>query len=537
MGGAVIGLFHRLRKEEEGQTLILAALFGLILALAVLSTVNLGRAVYDKMQLQTACDDGAYSQAAVEARVMNYTAYTNRAMVVHYASIMAMSAYLTWMHFNWALVKGALALAKFIPPISAIIQTVDRIATTVVKIFDAIVMIVTPIVAAANLALYAFQEGAWWAVYLNRLSKIPPEAHSGDSTAHPYVPIWPVLIPLANATVFSQTRGHLTMFQNTLDSASILWNANNPVVQQARLQMIEIANSARQPWVAYGDRYTNPSLSPGARHWKWPLFLCNAQVGSTARTELGSYAPSGGIGIVTKATGQVWSAERLQVDAHCNFFFLHFNNYIQLFGVVTLDDMFKTPAARVLDLNAPGGLLGKLLGKLLGGTGAFRAMSAFAKKTLPPGKRIFFISPYVYFQPRARGGPSGGFKGQIGNFAQPDVVFGLAKEGRDYNNEVGAKDYYGKSFSFDGKNAGKGAVDFRYTNQDWPKIGGLPLLHKGLNTFCAAQAYYHRPGDWREMPNFFNPLWGARLMPVMESNAAAALGLTSIPVLQTFLKH
>ena len=81
--------WHQLRRSEEGQTLVLAAIFGLILMLCVLGTVNLGRAVYDKVQLQAAADSAAYSEAAVEARVMNLTAYTNRAMVVHYASAMA----------------------------------------------------------------------------------------------------------------------------------------------------------------------------------------------------------------------------------------------------------------------------------------------------------------------------------------------------------------------------------------------------------------------------------------------------------------
>jgi len=33
------------RRSEEGQTLVLAAIFGLILMLCVLGTVNLGRAV------------------------------------------------------------------------------------------------------------------------------------------------------------------------------------------------------------------------------------------------------------------------------------------------------------------------------------------------------------------------------------------------------------------------------------------------------------------------------------------------------------
>jgi len=66
---------------------------------------------------------------------------------------------------------------------------------------------------------------------------------------------------------------------------------------------------------------------------------------------------------------------------------------------------------------------------------------------------------------------------------------------------------------------------------------GLDPLPGVLNTFAAAQACYHRPGDWKEMPNFFNPLWGARLMPVLESNAAAKLGLTAVPLLQRLLLH
>src|SRR5438094_4663286 len=121
----LIGKFHELKKSEEGQTLVLAALFGLVLMLCVLGTVNLGRAVYDKVQLQAAADSAAYSTAALEARVMNFTAYTNRAMVVHYASIMAATSYLTWVHFIWAGLKpmlGILSNAPYIGPIAAAIE-------------------------------------------------------------------------------------------------------------------------------------------------------------------------------------------------------------------------------------------------------------------------------------------------------------------------------------------------------------------------------------------------------------------------------
>jgi hypothetical protein len=173
--------------------------------------------------------------------------------------------------------------------------------------------------------------------------------------------------------------------------------------------------------------------------------------------------------------------------------------------------------------------------------GFVEALSKAAGAALPvPAQRAFFMSPYVSFAPKARSTPAAGPTGDLGNFAQPDVLVGLAKEGRDYNEEAGAK-VYGKKFSWTGRNAaGTGTVDFDYTSADWPQIAGsndLEIFHKGLNAFAAAQAYYHRPGEWREQPNFFNPLWGARLIPVAESNVYAKLGLEKIPLLKQYLSH
>ena len=38
-----------------------------------------------------------------------------------------------------------------------------------------------------------------------------------------------------------------------------------------------------------------------------------------------------------------------------------------------------------------------------------------------------------------------------------------------------------------------------------------------LHAFARAQAYYHRPQDWAEQPNFFNPFWRARLAATLQS--------------------
>ena len=518
---------HRLRRHEEGQTLILAALFGLILALCVLGTVNLGRAVYDKMAVQTACDNGAYSQAAVEARVLNFTAYTNRAMVVHYASIMAASAYLTWTHYLYALIHGILSVIKIIPipPIAAIANVVDQIFKVVMILIDVGVAFLTPLLSIANLLLYGLEEGAWLSI-LNRLGRIPREAHSGDSNAEPFTPLWPTLIPAANIAVFNQTRGSVNPFSNALQAASVLLNAKSDVVQAARLHMVEIANSSRTPWVVNGgDKYNRTSLSPVARHFG--IKIGKFRLGSVARTELGTFEPKG-LSTALKTFGQVFSGDLAQITFT---FPIVGSCKIPMYGLSTLDDLnFANPnLSHYIGLKVScSGLIAKLIGLLLNAVLApLKGLSTWAKQNakVTPNLRLFLISPYVYFAPRAAAQPGGGLK-PLGNFAQPDVILGLAREGRDFNREPGAQKYFGGVHKVTMGGAGSGTVDFRYDSTPPLRIPGLPgnlQIRRGFNALCAAQVYYHRPGEWREMPNFFNPLWGARLMPVLDSNAINAL--------------
>jgi hypothetical protein len=168
----------------------------------------------------------------------------------------------------------------------------------------------------------------------------------------------------------------------------------------------------------------------------------------------------------------------------------------------------------------------------------FDAIQEAASATAPdPDVRLFWMSPYVYFSPQPHSTPRAGLTSPLGNFAQPDVIVGLALQGTDYNRELGASKYYGHQFTWNGNGADTGSVDFSYTDKDWPQLGGVSFLHRGLNAFAAAQAYYHRPGDWREQPNFFNPLWGARLIPIKETNVLANTGLSNVNLLKQYLLH
>ena len=533
--------WHQLRRSEEGQTLVLAAIFGLVLMLCVLGTVNLGRAVYDKVQLQAAADSAAYSEAAVEARVMNLTAYTNRAMVVHYASAMAMTSYLTWIHFLWTWVKPILTVLKIIPIVNGLATVVERILQTMITVMDYAIVVLIPALAANNVFLWGVQEGAWLSTWARLLKSISPQAHSGDSASHPYHPIWPEMIPAMNATVFSQTRGQISVPQAFIQTGRILVNDRQQEIQEARLHMVEIANSARTPWVAYGDWYPSKSFltpSPMARHFYAGInvVIGSIGIGNVGRTELGTFPPGG-----QGTFGQIWSGQRFQGLAKLGICPVCLKGKLNIFNLVAIDELLPNAspprAEQYYVLWRPPKLIEKAipgLGKVLDG------VAKAAQSMLPKGRRLFAISPYVYFVPNARTRSGFGIWGPNGNFNQPDVLVGLAKQGIDYDREAGAAKYYGHRFTWNGKGAGTGTVDLGYTDKDWPRIPGLPLqlLHRGLNAFAAAQVYYHRPGEWREQPNFFNPLWGARLMPVMESNVVQRLRFDTLaPVMKQLVMH
>lgn len=83
--------------SEDGQAIVLGALSMLVLALMVMLSFNLSQAIHEKIRLQQHADAQAYSMAVVEARAMNYLAYSNRAMAAGYVAMTSLHAYMAAM--------------------------------------------------------------------------------------------------------------------------------------------------------------------------------------------------------------------------------------------------------------------------------------------------------------------------------------------------------------------------------------------------------------------------------------------------------
>ena len=81
-----------LLRDQAGQLLVMWLIFMLPMVVVCFSVYNVGVAVSEKMKVQTAADNAAYSAATWNARYMNLTAYVNRAMVANYDTIASFTA-------------------------------------------------------------------------------------------------------------------------------------------------------------------------------------------------------------------------------------------------------------------------------------------------------------------------------------------------------------------------------------------------------------------------------------------------------------
>lgn len=78
---------------RRGQALALGAVSLLVLALMLMLSFNLSQALHAKIQLQQHSDALAFSMATVEARALNYAAYSNRAIAASFVAITHLHAY------------------------------------------------------------------------------------------------------------------------------------------------------------------------------------------------------------------------------------------------------------------------------------------------------------------------------------------------------------------------------------------------------------------------------------------------------------
>jgi len=83
-------------QAQRGQAMIFVMLFLAAVCLSLVFLYKAGKVTSEKMQVQNAADAAAYSVSIVEARDLNFMAYTNRAMVANEVAIGQLVGMASW---------------------------------------------------------------------------------------------------------------------------------------------------------------------------------------------------------------------------------------------------------------------------------------------------------------------------------------------------------------------------------------------------------------------------------------------------------
>lgn len=503
----VLDCIRRLAKEEDGQALVLAALFMLVAAVAVLSISNLGRSIHDRIQLQNAADATAYTLATNEARAFNFYAYTNRAQIAQYVTILQVLSLdsmllgvLVGLGAFAALMKnaaevcddGKAALCAAVPKIGWALLAISRTATVVeavarqaaraIKAFDAFVgSVLVPLLVGANLFLFASQ-AAFLAMVLGRLGGDGIRSIARRTAPRAELRLGAAAHSLSNGLRFVQA--HLAestrLFGTSDPPGARIGDGEQGKKNLARRGMGELIHASRHGAFVYDRTFPGPlaelpDTTPGLAQAGSLMALLSLRFqGHTRLHSEGSPSPSpssmAGYYAQMEQAGYATARYPTGNSIGANF-------YPALGGGLT-------------EVSTLFGLGRKELGSVTSAGGSVKGWAC----AWDPEDPYHSVSLGV-------------------------ITLYAPKFGCDMNR--GKHPWWGITpyMAFDATGPGCERFDEDHCQPDtWVVLGnpgGATAVSRGL-------AYYHRPGSWREPPNFFNPHWKARLAP-----AAAGLSRAS----------
>ncbi len=531
--------------RDSGQAMPLAAVGIFVMVLGILATLNLGQAVHQKIKLQNTADAAAYTLAAMEARTFNYIAFLNRAQIAHYNTAMVVQSYMTWVGFQVALFGTGADLVQTlydsadmgemmstpcpygVKCLWTALKAVIKIASTVYsKLRDAAVKIYKAGEKIGHWIIEAmaiFSRDVVWQTQLARAAVLNVHILSGMQN---YIEKYDKDISFTSGkSVFLNVFVNAAL--NSLEYYQTFTNASgaNPYIYG----LVKDAMIDRRPWQAYPKRDDDPAKDA----FRIMAELCNASrsprfVSDRSGTAMAFLTPGTGFLTIigskmgqTKFTeeGTMNNAEVTPIGNEGNYkigAYLSSDDFLQS-GMgsgmatmgVTASVMYSPQGRKIGDAIAAYETDGKHY-RYTGGT-SDRQVIAIPPPTSPTGPKFETDnhSPWPGFAPyfmfKAKGD-------RTADFNQPSTWIFLNKHHKDFQTD-------------DGSHAQNTRAPWysKFSWQNGPQVASLDTtiggsrnsyLFEGLNVLSRGMAYYHRRGNWREHPSFFNPYWRARLAPV-----------------------
>ncbi|HOX45175.1 MAG TPA: pilus assembly protein TadG-related protein [Myxococcota bacterium] len=522
----MLNRIRRLKDHRDGQAIVLAAVGLLVLAIGVLATINLGHAIHERIRLQNTADAAAYSMAALEARAFNFFAFTNRAAVSHYVSMMSLQS---WLAMIWFIDMVLGTLADLCSEIQFIACVCCRGACL---IFFELGCLVEGIAAAAHNALRAahrvfrqFANGA--DKVLGKAIQYMPEVNRFGLYATQMLMRGMVLANVAlsgkdivkandpeiDYQVWDILTGGLNAleFDSSIDDSASMFKLPDPDASGDTLGamrvMTEISNATRYP-----DFISNRSLSnilssiPGIGAIAGRLLeLAPIKIDVTGQTKMTT--------VVEKCGWSPGCRGQKRFGTQIDHSQLGRGNVIAADEVMTI----SVNIINIKEFDVP---LPQDYVSVWASTNGDGEHCAHDNIDVP----TFICQDFYITWPKCYGDdenhkwkgiqPYAKFKPDSSHatFNQPSVYVMLNKSPEKLGGQA-----YQENFTFTN---GPRAEEIDTTIGKEPLLGGDAMA--GLNAWARGMAYYHRPSfrsgesNWREHPNFFNPFWRAKLAPIGE---------------------
>ena len=506
-------IFFRPIKNQKGQAIIFTAIGMLVLSLGLIISLNIGNAVYEKVRLQNNADSAAYSLATMEARAFNYWAYTNRAQVTNYVAMMSVQSMMSMMLW-WEMALGGardmlLTIATpidmdchngFLPgkncPIAHNFHTVARnLENAATEIGQHINVIQT------QKYLPQMWEMNKWAMYGSQylMGKfIFQDMMDSEIQNFIFLNDNEIDIPLSMAITREMNRFEFLRAIDVVSGRPPAFSSLTPppttlpAHKTLKRVMTEMANATRHnKFLTNRDTtYTIPSFSNLVSGMKGQTKLVSSSAGHTGKSMNGLQTLLSSIAFdnTKLATGDELVADNIgRIDLGT-----------LLPSIQGMPAILSGQIGIYLIANQSGGeMIRWKKHDFIDGIPFYH--EPFSRKDdfeVVKGTGAFHFSgvaPFIKFAPNVN----------ARDFNQPSTWFFLNKNPSKLN----------KIWTFNFK-----WHDIENTQSFDTRVGGSlpsPLRFlNGLNAISRGMVYYHRPGNWNEHPNFFNPFWHAKLAPV-----------------------
>ena len=507
---------HRSRlarpRRPRGQAMILGVISLVVLALVVFMTMNVTVSVQQKIRLQNYADAKAFSLAVIEARSLNYFAYTNRAIASSYVSMANVHAYmseatmLSDLRLSGAAIMGVIATQElpqcfcwpgipcrpqhclhsveaglnatgltidaFSGKVARKIQNVDRAAQSVMSALNAHIVVLHTSQQAVKLGVMAaLGQGELGDLKADNMSKAASVTSDPMTLGVHNVLKW-------NQAFESNTQKKRRIMAETVNASrqDFAWNRKGaPVIQN--LLFAQVA-----------------SLMKSESIWSGP--------NGTWLVEQGPGGFSGRTGVTASGTfpGQSGAIAPLTQDVAAK---------IEGKSMSSYDYALLIGQWRHGGFTAPLPMLGPVgVALFSSGDGSNHKAGMFALTGNPHSGSshgsALSLERFLEFN--------------IENsfpYNQPSVYATATTDSRV--NE------YGKRGPYEIAKDGSGTVRFKNVGS---QEGVLTLSNnEPTKAFSKAQVYYHRIGDWSDYPNIFNPYWRAKLHPMTTQELATTLSV------------